>query len=169
MSDDNSHSRPDQAEEPADDMGASNVDLDEARHGPSHASPAAPEPGHEATGDTGPPARGLVPPTGAPGAPVVGPPPTGGGADALVGRPPAPEDHGRGGAVALSSPDQAPGQHGSHAFVDDHDDAHDDHDDHPVDRPAWVLAPLLVALLVGLAIVILLGLQSDANPFHQIG
>ncbi|QYG90955.1 hypothetical protein HC251_02680 [Iamia sp. SCSIO 61187] len=41
------HPRPDQAEEPADDVGASNVDLDEARHGPAHVSPSVPEPGHE--------------------------------------------------------------------------------------------------------------------------
>ena len=41
------HPRPDQAEEPADDVGASNVDLDEARHGDDHVSPAVPEPGHE--------------------------------------------------------------------------------------------------------------------------
>jgi hypothetical protein len=41
------HPRPDQAEEPTDDVGASNVDLDEARHGAGHVSPAVPEPGHE--------------------------------------------------------------------------------------------------------------------------
>lgn len=41
------HSRPDQAEEPVDDIGASNVDSDEARHGAAHESPAAPEAGHE--------------------------------------------------------------------------------------------------------------------------
>ncbi len=41
------HPRPDQAEEPVDDLGASNVDLDEARHGVGHVSPAVPEPGHE--------------------------------------------------------------------------------------------------------------------------
>jgi hypothetical protein len=41
------HPRPDQAEEPADDVGASNVDLDEARHGADHVSPAVPESGHE--------------------------------------------------------------------------------------------------------------------------
>jgi hypothetical protein len=41
------HPRPDQAEEPADDVGASNVDLDEARHGAGHVSPAVPEPGHQ--------------------------------------------------------------------------------------------------------------------------
>lgn len=40
------HPRPDQAEEPAEDIGASNVDLDEARHGAGHVSPAVPEPGH---------------------------------------------------------------------------------------------------------------------------
>jgi hypothetical protein len=42
------HPRPDQAEEPADDVGASNVDLDEAHHAhDGHVSPAVPEPGHE--------------------------------------------------------------------------------------------------------------------------
>lgn len=41
------HPRPDQAEEPVDDVGASNVDLDEARHGAGHVSPAVPEEGHE--------------------------------------------------------------------------------------------------------------------------
>jgi hypothetical protein len=45
------HPRPDQAEEPADDVGASNVDLDEARHDDAHVSPAAPEPGHEPAHD----------------------------------------------------------------------------------------------------------------------
>lgn len=48
MADDSTHPRPDQAEEPVDDVGASNVDLDEARHGPDHVSPAPPEQGHEA-------------------------------------------------------------------------------------------------------------------------
>jgi hypothetical protein len=41
------HPRPDQAEEPVDDVGASNVDLDEARHDAAHVSPAVPEEGHE--------------------------------------------------------------------------------------------------------------------------
>src|SRR5262249_13739567 len=45
------HPRPDQAEEPADDVGASNVDLDEARHDDDHVSPAVPEPGHEPAPD----------------------------------------------------------------------------------------------------------------------
>lgn len=43
--------RPDQAEEPVVDVGASNVDLDEARHGPAHESPAEPEAGHEPAHD----------------------------------------------------------------------------------------------------------------------
>ncbi|HYI62494.1 MAG TPA: hypothetical protein VEW93_11895 [Acidimicrobiales bacterium] len=46
MADETIHPRPDQAEEPVEDVGASNVDLDEARHGPGHVSPAAPEEGH---------------------------------------------------------------------------------------------------------------------------
>jgi len=41
------HPRPDQAEEPVDDVGASNVDLDESFHGAGHVSPAVPEAGHE--------------------------------------------------------------------------------------------------------------------------
>lgn len=40
------HDRPDQAEAPVDDIGASDVDLDEARHGGDHVSPAVPEPAH---------------------------------------------------------------------------------------------------------------------------
>ena len=40
------HPRPEQAEAPIDDIGASDVDLDEARHGADHVSPAAPEPAH---------------------------------------------------------------------------------------------------------------------------
>ena len=47
MPDETTHPRPQQAEEPVEDVGASNVDLDERRHGPGHVSPAAPEPGHE--------------------------------------------------------------------------------------------------------------------------
>lgn len=247
---DETHSRPDQAEEPADDIGASNVDSDEARHGAGHTSPAAPEPGHEPAGDVpvrdvggaptpgvpaGPsdvpvpgapttapgvvptpgvsagspaPARpaggrglGLPRPLADPAAPVAEPvvpvapaadrvvpvvpvidPVTslapggsaraGVGADALVGAPQAP-DHGQG-SVALADPGARLEPHGSHALVDDHapvDDHvdHDDHDDHPVDHPAWVLAPLLVGLVLGLIVVVLLGLQADANPFHQIG
>lgn len=41
------HPRPAQAEAPLDDIGASDVDLDEARHGHDHVSPAVPEHGHE--------------------------------------------------------------------------------------------------------------------------
>lgn len=47
MADETTHPRPDQAEEPADDVGASNVDLDDAHHGGAPASPAEPEAGHE--------------------------------------------------------------------------------------------------------------------------
>lgn len=46
MAEDTIHPRPDQAEEPVEDVGASNVDLDEARHGDGHASPVVPEVGH---------------------------------------------------------------------------------------------------------------------------
>lgn len=53
MADDTTHPRPDQAEEPVDDVGASNVDLDEARHGAAHTSPAVPEEGHEPDDDHG--------------------------------------------------------------------------------------------------------------------
>jgi hypothetical protein len=96
------HPRPDQAEEPADDVGASNVDLDEARHGAAHVSPAVPEPGHQ--------------------------------------------------------PD-----HGHH---DDH--GHDDHGDHPVEDPKWVLAPVLIGVIIGVVLLILLQLDSGANPFHTL-
>lgn len=99
-SDPTPHPRPDQAEEPVDDVGASNVDLDEARHGSAHVSPATPEAGHE------------------------------------------PDDHG-------------------------HDD-HDDHGDHPAEDPKWVLLPLVVGLFLGVVVVIVLGLASDAIPFHQV-
>lgn len=102
------HPRPDQAEEPADDVGASNVDLDEAHHAhDGHVSPAVPEPGHE----------------------------------------PHHDDHGH----------------------DDH--GHDDHGDHPVESPAWVLAPVVVGLIVGIVLVILLstlGGGSDSTPFHTL-
>lgn len=50
--------------------------------------------------------------------------------------------------------------HDSH---DDHghdDHGHDAHDDHGSGGDAWVLAPLLVGLVIGLAIVIILGLDS---------
>lgn len=53
MADDTAHPRPDQAEEPVEDIGASNVDLDQARHDPAHPSPAVPEPGHDADADHG--------------------------------------------------------------------------------------------------------------------
>lgn len=99
MADETIHPRPEQAEEPVEDVGASNVDLDEERHGPGHESPADPEPGHE-------------------------------------------EHHG---------------------------DSEDDHDDgHAVDDPKWVLAPLAIGLVIGLIVVIVLGLGTDASPFHQL-
>jgi len=98
MADEHPHPRPDQAEEPVADVGASNVDLDEARHGADHESPAAPEPGHQAH-----------------------------------------DDHG-----------------------------HDDHGDHPVDDPRWVLGPLLLGVIVGVVILILVGINSGASPFHQL-
>ncbi len=105
MADETTHPRPTQAEEPVEDVGASNVDLDEARHGAAHHAPADPEPGHE--------------------------------------------------------PD------------DEHDDdhGHDDHgheDDHPVDDPRWVIAPLVVGVLVAVVLIIVLGVQSGATPFHQL-
>ena len=57
--------------------------------------------------------------------------------------------------------------HDSHDH-DSHDDhGHDDHghdahghDDHGSGGDAWVLAPLVVGLVIGLAIVIILGLDS---------
>ncbi len=108
MADETIHPRPDQAEEPVEDVGASNVDLDEAHHLAGHHSPAEPEPGHE-------------------------PPP------------------------------------GHEPDVDAHGAPHDDgHDDHPVDDPRWVLAPLAVGVLVGVILVIILGVQSGASPFHQL-
>jgi len=106
MADETTHGRPTQAEEPADDMGASNVDLDEARHGPAHSSPAEPEPSHE------------------------------------------PDD------VA-----NLPG-HDEHAV-------HDDDDDHPVDDPRWVLAPLAFGVVAAIVILVVVGLNSGAAPFHQ--
>lgn len=45
------HPRPDQAEEPADDVGASNVDLDEARHGAGHDVHGHDDHGHDDHGD----------------------------------------------------------------------------------------------------------------------
>ncbi|CAN5518196.1 MAG: hypothetical protein ACR2JF_06695 [Iamia sp.] len=93
MADETIHPRPDQAEEPTDDVGASNVDLDEARHGADHETPAAAEPGHQ--------------------------------------------------------PDDA-------------------HGDHPMEDPKWVLAPLAVGALIGIILIVVLGVQSDAIPFHQL-
>lgn len=108
MADETIHPRPDQAEEPVDDVGASNVDLDESRHGPGHESPADPEPGHD------------------------------------------PDAHGA--------------DHDDH-----HGDSEDDHDDgHSVEDPKWVLAPLLVGLVLGIIVIIVLGVASDASPFHQL-
>lgn len=112
MADERTHPRPDQAEEPIDDVGASNVDLDEARHGATHTSPAVPEPGHE------------------------------------------PDQH-----VVRDD-------HGHDLYDDAHDDAHDD--DHPTEDPKWVVGPLVVGLVIGVVLVIVLGLQSGANPFHQL-
>lgn len=97
MADETIHPRPDQAEEPVDDVGASNVDLDESRHGADHDAPAAAEPGHQ--------------------------------------------------------PDDAHGADG---------------DDHPVEDPKWVLAPLAVGVLVAVIVIIVLGVQSGATPFHQL-
>lgn len=105
MADETIHPRPDQAEEPVEDVGASNVDLDESRHGATHASPAAPEPAHD--------------------------------------------------------PDE--GDHDDHGTHDDHHD-----EDRPVDDPRWVLGPLAVGVLVGVILVIILGVQSGATPFHQL-
>lgn len=51
MADDTIHPRPDQSEEPVEDIGASNVDLDEERHAATHESPADPEPDHQAEDD----------------------------------------------------------------------------------------------------------------------
>lgn len=100
MSDEHLHPRPEQAEEPEDDVGASNVDLDEARHGAAHVSPAAPEPAHD--------------------------------------------------------PDA------------DHHDEHGAHDDHPVDDPKWVIAPLVLGAVIGIVLIVVLGFQSGASPFHQL-
>ncbi|HXH58400.1 hypothetical protein [Iamia sp.] len=108
MADERTHPRPDQAEEPIDDVGASNVDLDEARHGATHTSPAVPEPGHE------------------------------------------PDDH-------LVHDD-----HGHDVHVDDHGG------DHPTEDPKWVIGPLVIGVVIGIVLVIVLGLQSGANPFHQL-
>ena len=52
---------------------------------------------------------------------------------------------------------------------DDHrhdDHGHDDHhDDHGSGGDAWVLPPLLVGFIVGVVLIVVLGLGTDAAPF----
>ncbi len=45
---------------------------------------------------------------------------------------------------------------------------HDDHGDHPAEDPRWVLVPLLAGLVLGIVLVVVLGLDADALPFHEV-
>ena len=64
------------------------------------------------------------------------------------------------------------GGHDGHDSHDDHGhddhghDAHDDHghDDHGSAGDRWVLLPLIIGLLIGLAIAVFFGLASGASP-----
>ena len=44
-------------------------------------------------------------------------------------------------------------------------DAHDSHDDHGSGGDSWVIAPLVIGLIIGLAIAIFFGLGSGAAAF----
>ena len=57
-----------------------------------------------------------------------------------------------------SHDDQAPHGHDDHGH-DDH------HDDHGSGGDAWVLPPLLVGFIVGVVLIVVLGLGTDAAPF----
>lgn len=55
---------------------------------------------------------------------------------------------------------------------DDHDHGHDDHghghDDHGAHGPAddaWVIPPVVIGLIIGIIVVVVLGLGTDASPF----
>ncbi|NLV54350.1 MAG: hypothetical protein GXY13_01925 [Acidimicrobiales bacterium] len=55
------------------------------------------------------------------------------------------------------------------AHHDDH--GHDDHghdDGHGDEDPRWVLVPLLVGLVIGIVLIAVLGVQSDAAPLHTL-
>lgn len=45
-------------------------------------------------------------------------------------------------------------------------DAHDSHDDHGSGGDSWVIAPLVIGLIIGLAIAIFFGLGSGAAAFN---
>ena len=60
-----------------------------------------------------------------------------------------------------SHEDHAAHGHGDHG----HDDHHDDHDDHGSGGDAWVLPPLVVGFIVGVVLIVVLGLGTDAAPF----
>ncbi len=56
-----------------------------------------------------------------------------------------------------------------HDAHDDHDEsAHGDdaHADHAPDGDAWVVPPLLVGLVIGIALAVFFGLQSGAAAFN---
>ena len=62
-------------------------------------------------------------------------------------------------AVAMAHDDH---DHGH----DDHDHGHDDHhDDHGSGGNAWVLVPLIVGLVIGIALVVLFGLGAGVPEF----
>lgn len=71
----------------------------------------------------------------------------------------------------MASGHQAHDSHDSHD-AHGHDDGHDDHghdahghDDHGSGGDAWVLLPLVVGLVIGLAIVAVLGIDSDVAAY----
>jgi hypothetical protein len=47
-----------------------------------------------------------------------------------------------------------------HDDHDDHDHGHGSEDHGPPEDPRWVLLPLLVGLVIGIAVLVLLGLDS---------
>jgi hypothetical protein len=51
-------------------------------------------------------------------------------------------------------------------FEHDHDHGHDDHghDDHGSGGDAWVLIPIVIGLVIGLALALWFGLGSGASP-----
>lgn len=66
----------------------------------------------------------------------------------------------------LAKTDDRPDQADDHHDAPDH--GHDDHGDHPVEDPRWVLAPIALGLVLGVIVVIVLGLNSGANPFNAL-
>ena len=56
--------------------------------------------------------------------------------------------------------------HDDHGHDDHgHDDHHDDHGAHGPADDAWVLLPIVVGIILGVILIVVLGLGTDASPF----